>query len=141
MKCEFWVCNNTSGHCKHRAPFKVVQKATTKLREHLKKCNPAAFMRICIEGGAEVDASGNLIQELSFKEMLPHHARFAIMIVREWDNLWKCRSPSRREWARSLKQGARLPHRETCLKLFNVIHGLMGIELDAAIAQTIALEV
>jgi len=108
------------------------------MRKHIEKCNPAAYVSIQLEGGAEVDEEGVPIVELSFREMLPHHVLFTIMVVREWDNLWNCRSQSRREWARSLKKSARLPHRETCIKIMRVIHGVMSRKLNVALAETLA---
>mmetsp|Transcript_53131 Transcript_53131/g.105625 ORF Transcript_53131/g.105625 Transcript_53131/m.105625 type:complete len:107 (+) Transcript_53131:378-698(+) len=58
------------------------------------------------------------------------------MVVMEWDHLWKCRSVERKKWARRLKPGASIPHRNTCIKIMRVIHGLMGIKLDKALADT-----
>ena len=53
--CEFWLCKNTSGKCKHRQPFKVVYKASGKLFGHLEKCNPTAHARIKLEAADEDD--------------------------------------------------------------------------------------
>ena len=36
--CEFWNCGNSSGFCKTRTPFKVVNRASGKLFAHLKAC-------------------------------------------------------------------------------------------------------
>ena len=62
---------------------------------------------------------------LSFKELLPHHVEFVIMVIMEWDNLWKCRSEYRKKWAAGLKPGAKLPCRATCLKIMRVIRAVM----------------
>ena len=139
VPCEFWRCRNTSGKCKHRDPIKVVKKGTAKIRGHLRVCNPAAFLRVREQAdGAELDEDGKLIEELPFKEMLPAHVDFTIMIIMEWDNLWKCRSKTRRAWARRLRKGSRLPARETCIKIMQVIKGLMARKLDGALAQVIS---
>lgn len=127
---EFWRCKNTSGKCKHRLPIKIVAKATGKLFGHLKICNPIAHAKIKIAAGADVDANGDVISPVSFAEMLPSHVEFTIMLVMEWDHMWRCRSKHRQEWAKSLKRGASVPHRATVLKIMRVIHGLMGIKLD-----------
>ena len=132
VKCEYWRCKNTSGKCKTREPFKVVSKATTKMLAHLKRCNPAAYTPIALASKGstgEVDADGNVIKMRSFKEMLPDHVRFVIMIVLEWDHFKKCRSESRQEYVKGLKPGAGLPHRNTCIKILQVIKGLMGDKL------------
>jgi len=48
VPCEYWRCKNTSGKCNHRDPFKVVEKGSGKLFEHLEKCNPEAHQRISL---------------------------------------------------------------------------------------------
>ena len=135
--CEFWKCLNTGGSCKTRTPFKVVNKASGKLFAHLKVCNVAAHTRIkLLEAGQCQDEHGNLIPRLSFSEMLPHHIEFTLMVVMEWDHLWKCRSPFRKKWARGLRPGASLPHRNTCIKIMHVIRELMARKLMKVIQAT-----
>ena len=46
-KCEFWLCKNTSGNCKHRIPIKVVNRATGKLNGHLKVPSQASIACSC----------------------------------------------------------------------------------------------
>ena len=83
----------------------------------------------------QIDEHGNLIKRLSFAEMLPHHAVFILMIVMEWDNLRKCRSKFRTKYAKSLKPGAVLPTRETCIKLMRVIVALMSGKLHPVLRE------
>eukprot|EP00966_Prymnesium_polylepis_P061617 1429833-Prymnesium_polylepis.1 len=66
--------------------------------------------------GTEQDEDGNPIQKLPWKEKLPHHARYVIMTVLEWDHFSKCKSKSRKAWASGLRPGYNLPHRNTCIK-------------------------
>ena len=111
--CEYWMCANKSGKCKHRVPFKVVSKATGKLLAHVKLCHPSAYPAIALESrnsSYEEDESGETIKRLSFKEMLPHHARYVIMTVLEWDHFNKCRSEARKQYVKGLKKGADVPH-------------------------------
>ena len=51
------------------------------------------------------------------------------MIIMEWDHLRKCRSEYRRKYAKSLRQGATLPCRATCIKIMRVIVALMSDKL------------
>ena len=139
VKCEWWLCSNTSGKCKHRLPIKVVEKATTKLIDHLKTCNNARWITVRIGSkGGEDDGSGGVLLSLSFKEMLPHHVRFVIMIVLEWDHLHKCRSKARKAYTNGLRRGAAPPHRETAIKIMKIIKSLMDMKLMAAMAAVLA---
>lgn len=70
-----------------------------------------------------------IVKVLTFGEMLPHHVAFVLMIIMEWDHLHKTRSPWRKKYAGSLKPGATLPHRETCIKIMRVLKGLMTAKL------------
>ena len=68
--------------------------------------------------------------KLSFKEKLPHHVDFTMMVVMEWDHLNKCRSELRKKYVSRLKPGMSLPHRATCIKIMQVIKMLMGQKLS-----------
>ena len=141
VACEFWRCRNTGRKCKHREAFKVVSKGTGKMLLHLKKCNPVAYVPIALgsKGSSlELDEAGQTVKRLSFKEMLPDHARFVIMIVLEWDHFNKCRSPSRKQYVKGLKKGSDIPHRATCIKLLRVIRGLMASKLQHSLLHVLS---
>lgn len=122
-QCEFWRCRNTSGNCKNQTPYKVVKRSTGKMFAHLKLCNPSAYAQIKL--ATDGDENGDGGQRLHFKELLPHHVRYVLMTIMEWDHLWKCRSKARKEYVSGLKCGVGLPHRCTCIKIMTVIHALM----------------
>ena len=79
------------------------------------------------------DHPRQIIKLLSFNEMLSHHAAFVLMIVMEWDHFHKCRSAYRKKYVKSLKPGAGVPHRVTCIKLLRVIKALMTAKLLCAL--------
>ena len=51
----------------------------------------------------------------------------------DWEVFWRTRSPSLKEWVRSLNKQAGLPHRATCIKIIHVIRLLVQQKLHRII--------
>ena len=131
VPCKWYECKKKGQGCKVKGspPIKVVQKATGGLLKHLRICEGEQTwltVRSKSKGSAVFrGANGELLIKLSFAELLPHHVKFVIYCFKTWDHFSKTRSPDFREYIESWEQRARLPQRQTCVKILFVIQHLI----------------
>ena len=140
--CKWYRCKKAnSGGCKVKGspPIKVVRAATNGLLKHLLVCEGREVwldVRAKSKGSLVYRASdGKVVTRLSFKELLPHHARFVIYCFLAWDKFSKTRSPAFKTYIEGWEVRARLPHRETCIKLLFIIKHLIKHRLYQLLAM------
>ena len=120
-------------------PIKVVRAGTNGLLKHLLVCEGREVwldVRAKSRGSLVYRASdGKVVTRLTFKELLPHHARFVIYCFLAWDKFSKTRSPAFKTYIQGWEVRARLPHRETCIKLLFIIKHLIKNRLYQLLAM------
>ena len=64
---------------------------------------------------------GEIYEEFSFAEALPHHARYVEKVFRSLDHIYETRSDNGlKEWIQGFNRRATLPHYQTCMNLLEV---------------------
>ena len=120
-----WFACKTPG-CKRggKDPIKQTASDTGGLFTHLEKCNPnlALQLRIgSIHSRVKKSATGEVYEEFSFKEALPHHVRFVQKCFRGFNHFYETRSDNGlEEWVKGFDQRATLPHLQTANHILEV---------------------
>ena len=136
VPCKWYQCKKAGKGCKVKGspPIKVVQRATGGLLKHVLICEGRETwltVRSQSKGSAVFrGANGDLLEKLSFKELLPHHVQFVIYCFKAWDNFSKTRSPDFKAYIEGWEVRARLPARETCIKILFIIKHLVKDRLN-----------
>ena len=139
--CKWYKCKKAACGCKVKGspPIKVVRAGTNGLLKHLLVCEGREVwldVRAKSRGSLVYRASdGKVVTRLTFKELLPHHARFVIYCFLAWDKFSKTRSPAFKTYIQGWEVRARLPHRETCIKLLFIIKHLIKKRLYQLLAM------
>ena len=136
VPCEWYRCKKAKD-CKCKVtgspPIKVVKKATSGLLKHVRLCEgEETWLSVRSESkGSAVfkGADGGLHVKLSFAELLPHHVRFVIYCFRAFDKFSKTRNKDFLTYIEGWEVRARLPARQTCMKILFLIKHLIKNKL------------
>ena len=142
VNCEFYECKlKQCGGCrvKNCEAIKVVMKGTGGLLRHVKACRGDAVyddVRSSSKSSNVYKApDGQLVEQLPFKELLPHHVRFVIFCFTHWDHFSKTRAPQFvLEFVQGWDPRAGLPARETCVRILFLIQHMIRKKLTALYA-------
>ena len=145
VPCEWYRCKKHGGGCKVTGspPIKVVKKATGGLLKHVRICEgEETWLSVRAESkGSRVykGSDGSLITKLSFQELLPHHVQFAIYCFRAFDKFSKTRNKDFLAYIEGWEPKARLPHRQTCIKILFIVKHLIKGRLHSLLARIKAM--
>ena len=125
--CTWYRC--TQPGCKRRPDqlIREVGKGTGQLYRELKKCNRPLWTTLRLESKhskVRLGVNGDILEAMSFKDMLIHHLRFVKWCIADWQPFARSRSRRLKAWAQGLNPSAGLPHRETCIKLIKLMRVL-----------------
>ena len=140
VPCEWYRCKKHGSGCKVKGspPIKVVKKATSGLLKHLRICEGEERwleVRVDSKGSAVFKGTdGALVVKLTFKELLPHHVQFVIYCFRAFDKFSKTRNKDFLAYIEGWEVRARLPARETCIKILFVIKHLVKRRLHSLLS-------
>mgnify|MGYP001184436558 FL=1 len=142
VNCEFYECKlKQCGGCrvKNCEAIKVVMKGTGGLLRHVKACRGDAVYDDVRSSSKSSNVykgpDGQLVEQLPFKELLPHHVRFVIFCFTHWDHFSKTRAPQFvLEFVQGWDPRAGLPARETCVRILFLIQHMIRKKLTALYA-------
>jgi len=141
VNCEFYECKlKQCGGCrvKNCEAIKVVMKGTGGLLRHVKACRGDAVYDDVRSSSKSSNVykgpDGQLVEQLTFKELLPHHVRFVIFCFTHWDHFSKTRAPEFLEFVQGWDPRAGLPARETCVRILFLIQHMIRKKLTALYA-------
>ena len=113
--------------------IREVGKGTGQLFRELKKCNRPLWRTLRLASSKSklrLDENGEEVEAWTFKQSLIHHVRFVKWCIMDWQPFARCRSARLKAWAHGLNVRAGLPHRETSIKLMNLMRKLSDARLQ-----------
>jgi hypothetical protein len=120
-----WYACTTPG-CKRNDsnPIKQTGADTGILFSHLDSCNPKLAQRLRVgskHSRSKESASGEIYEEFTFNEALPHHVRFVEKCFRGFNHFYECRADNGlEEWVKGFEPRATLPHLQTATQILQV---------------------
>ena len=137
-----YACNKPCCLRGPQKPIKQVGSATGQLFTHMETCQPALCVKLRAaskHSPVDIDDDGEEYTLYSFKELLPHHARFVLKCFRGFDHFYEARADNGLiEYLRGYNKRAALPHEQTCQNLLEVYEELMEENIAALINRHLA---
>ena len=102
-------------------PIKQIGSGTGDLFSHLDTCQPVLAKQLRAASNhspVRIGEDGEEYSIFSFRELLPHHARFVIKCFKGYDHFYETRADNGLlEWVQGFEKRAALPHEQTCKQL------------------------
>ena len=122
--CKFYACKTPGCHRGPARPIKIVGTDTGQLFSHLDQCNPNLAQKLRVGSSRsrlQQALDGEVYEEFTFDEALPHHCRFVEKCFRGLDHFYETRADNGLlEWGQGFDRRATLPCAETCNKILEV---------------------
>ena len=118
---KLWGCVREGCSRGVSKPIKQIGSGTGDLFSHLDTCQPVLAKQLRAASNhspVRIGEDGEEYSIFSFRELLPHHARFVIKCFKGYDHFYETRADNGLlEWVQGFEKRAALPHEQTCKQL------------------------